>query len=327
MSYPFCLRGVPPLVWLGALAGGCQTLRPAPHGPDNTSTYCAPPQVFTTDTLLAAGAPPAPRPPLDTTARPLAARSWQLARAYGLEPALRQLVQRDPAGRAPALADYLAFVRRRQVAGLAVARATGEALRVAGELECARQRADQSAVALQALTTQRTNRFTVASLLMGAASGTISATVQNKETNLVLTVITAGLSAGLGAGALLVGPQLPYPLPHNLLAPVWDQRPRPALYPPGLWAALNEVRVGRAGAALPPPLARLRQRWAQYDQLTSGPPAQQARQQALYFGAGGNYHVAELQTRARMLTLLETEVRLVAQDLQKLGEELAAIEP
>ena len=32
---------------------GCQTLRPAPHGPDNTSTSCAPPQVFTTDTLAA----------------------------------------------------------------------------------------------------------------------------------------------------------------------------------------------------------------------------------------------------------------------------------
>ncbi len=99
--------------------------------------------------------------------------------------------------------------------------------------------------------------------------------------------------------------------------------------PAGLWAVLNEVRAGRAGPALPAPLARLRlrQRWAQYDQLTSGPPAQQAQQVALYFGAGGNYGVADLQARARMLTLLETDVRLVAQDLQKLSEELAALAP
>ena len=210
---------------------------------------------------------------------------------------------------------------------LAVARATSDVLGVAGELECERQRAEQSAVALQSLTTKRTNRFTAASLVMGAASGSISATVRNDETNLVLTLLTAGLSAGLGVGALLVSPQLPYPLPHNLLAPVWHQPPRPALYPPGLWAVLNQVRAGRAGLALPAPLARLRQRWAQYDQLTSGPPARQAQQQALYFGAGGSYHVADLQTRAKMLTLLETDVRLVAQDLQKLAAELNGLEP
>ncbi|AMJ67481.1 hypothetical protein [Hymenobacter sp. PAMC 26628] len=308
---------------------GCRTLHPAPRDPDNTRSYCAPPQVFTTDTLVAAGTAPTPRSPPDTTALPpLSARSWQLARAYDLEPALLQLAQRPPTGRGPAtIAEYLAFVRQRQTVGLAVARAAAEALRVAGELECERQRADQSAVALQALTTKRTNHFTTASLVMGAASGTISATVANKETNLVLTVITAGLSAGLGVGALLVGPQLPYPVPRNLLAPVWSRSPRPALYPPGLWAVLNEVRAGHASSALPAPLARLRQRWAQYDQLAGGPPAQQAQQQALYFGAGGNYRVADLQTRARMLTLLETDVRLVAQDLQKLGEELNAVAP
>lgn len=301
---------------------GCQTLHPTPHSADNTRSYCASPQVFTTDTLAPVSPP---RPPLDTTALPLSARSWQLARAYGLEPALHQLALRRAASPEPTLADYLVFVRQRQSAVLAVARAAGETLRVAGELECERQRAEQSAVALQSLITKRTNHFTAASLLMGAASGTISATIADTKTNLVLTVITAGLSAGLGAGALLVGPQMPYPLPRNLLAPVWHQTPRPALYPPGLWTVLNEVRAGRNRPALPAPLARLRQRWAQYDQLAQGKPARQAQQLALYFGTGGHYSVADLQTRAQMLTLLETDVRLVAQDLQKLLEDLNAL--
>ena len=316
------------LALLAMLAFGCQTLRPAPDGADNTSSYCAPPQVFTTDTLAAAGAPPAPAPPADTTALPpLSARSWQLARAYGLEPALHRLAASRRPGGAPTTAGYLAFVRQRQAVLLGAARAGSDAGRVASELECEKQRADQSAVALQSLTTQRTNRFTTASLVVGAASGTISATVANDRTNLVLTVITAGLSAGLGVGALLVSPQLPYLLPRNLLAPVWHQQPRPALYPPGLWAVLNQVRAGRAGAPLPAPLARLRQRWAQYDQLTSGKPARQKQQLALYFGAGGGYHVADLQARSRMLTQLAVDVRLVAQDLQKLAEEVNTVEP
>ncbi len=209
MSY---LRG-PRATWLlpVLLLAGCQTVPPAPHAADNTRSYCASPQVFTTDTL---GPAPTPRPGPDTTALPpLSARSWQLARAYNLEPALSELAhqRRPPTG--PMLPDYLAFMQQRQTVVLTVARATGDALRVAGELECERQRAEQTAVALQALTTKRTNRFTASSLVLGAASGVISASVQNNPTNLVLTVITAGISAGLGVGALLVGPQLPYPQP------------------------------------------------------------------------------------------------------------------
>lgn len=330
MSFSFRLGLGWLLPLLAALGSSCQTLRPASQGNDNTNSYCAPPEVFTTDTLAATGRTPTPQPPLDTTRLPLSARSWQLAEAYRMGPALTQLTQlaqRRQASRGLASPEYLAYVRQRQIMVLAVTRATNEVLRVASELECERQRADQSAVALQVLTTKRTNHFTVASLLMGVASGAISATLQDNNTNLVLTLITAGLGAGLGVGALLVGPQLPYPLPRNLLAPVWYQSARPALYPPGLWVVLGEVQVGRTGPALPPPLVHLRQRWAQYDQLTHGKSAQQAQQQALYFGVGGAYSLAELRTRSRMLTQLETDVRLVAQDLQKLVDELSTTEP
>ncbi|WP_375419214.1 hypothetical protein [uncultured Hymenobacter sp.] len=304
-------------------------MRPAAHGADDTSGYCLPPQVFTIDTLPAVGSAPASS--LDTMGLPpLSARSRQLARAYGLGPGLRQLRQPAQPGLAPGDAAQRAFIRQREALVLQVVQASGDALRVAEELECERQRADQAALALQGQQTKRTRNFTLGSLLAGAASGVISATVLAEDRanlNLVLTVSTAALSAGLGVATLFVNPQLNYPIRRNLLADIWYQRPRPALYPPGLWATLNEVRVGRPGSAAPAPLQTIRRRWAQYDQLTSGKPAQQAQQLALYFGAGGNYHADDLHTRAAMLTQLEVMVRLVNQDLQKLLVEVSNTEP
>ncbi|WP_375419092.1 hypothetical protein [uncultured Hymenobacter sp.] len=118
----------------------------------------------------------------------------------------------------------------------------------------------------------------------------------------------------------------PFWLLLALLAPVWSQSPQPAFYPPGLRAVLNQVQA-QAG---PRRWAACACTWAQYDQLSSGKPARQAQQLALYFGAGGNYHAAEVQgqlLRARRLTPLETDVRLVAQDLQKLMGELNVLAP
>lgn len=319
-----------PWLWLlssllGAGGSGCQTSRPTAHGADNTTTYCLLPEVFTPDSLhtpQAAFAPPAILLPPDTAGLPrLSARSRQLALAYGLAPALRQL-QRAHAGPAPTKAAYQVFGRQREALVLRVVQAAGDAERVMEELECERQRADQAAIVLQRRQTRRMNHFTVGSLLLGAASGTISATLQDKDTNLRLTVLTAGFSAGLGVGTLLVNPPLSYPIRRNLLASTWYRYPRPALYPPGLWAVLNQVRAGRADSDAPAPTQTIRRRWAQYDGLSG---SRAAAQEALYFGAGGSYHLDDLHTRSAMLTQLEVATRLINQDLQKLLVEVSNI--
>lgn len=325
MTHQYCFRGLCALALLNTV-GGCQSLRPAGRNADNTTNYCILPEVFVHDTLptVRTGATPPSVPP-DSTGLPLlSARSRQLALTYGLGPDLRQLRQPARTGSGPARADYQAFLRQRGKLVLQVVQASGDASRVTEELECERQRVDQTALGLQALQTKRMNRFTVGSLLMGAASGTISATLQNKATNLLLTVITAGLSAGLGVGTLLVSPQLDYPIQRNLLAPVWYQSPRPALYPPNLWALLNQVRVGRPDSNAPAPLQTIRRRWAQYNQLCDRTAAAHL---ALYFGAGGPYRLDDLHTRSAMLNQLEIMVRLANQDLQKLLVEVSAIEP
>lgn len=307
-------------------AGSCQSLRPSTGTGATTSPYCAAPrQLFGTDTL---GVVAAARPPVDSVALAgLSDRSQQLVRAYDLSPGLRQLQALRGLGLVPASAGYPAFSKQRRQLVLAVEQASADVLRVAEELACERQGAEQVAVALAGLQSTRQNRLTVGSLLAGGASGIVGATVQNNALNLALTLSTAVLSAALGVVTLLVNPQQDYPIRQNLLADIWYQRRHSALYPPGLWVWLHTVRAGGPAVSLPPPIQTIRRRWAQFDQLASGKPAEQAQQQALYFGAGGAYHVDELRTRANMLAQVEGYVRLANQDLQRLQLEISQLEP
>lgn len=308
-------------------AGGCRAVRPVVGSASDTSAYCAAPhELFTSDTLR--GATTDALPVLDTVALAgLSARSRQLVPFYGLSAGLHQLRQLRGAGLGPASAAYPAFLQQRRQLVLAVEQASADVLRVAEELDCERQRAEQAAVALAGVQAKRQNHLTVGSLLAGGASGIVGSTVQNDDLNLVLTLSTAALSAALGVATLLVNPSLAYPIRQNLLADIWYQRRRSALYPPGLWAALGAVRAGGPAASLPPPRQTLRQRWMQYDQFASGKPGQQTQQQARYFGAGGSYHIDDLRTRASMLAEVAAYVRLANQDLQRLQLEISQLEP
>ena len=319
----------PNLIWLLALliiAQGCGTIRPVRNSDENTNNYCAVPhQLFTIDTLHTDKA--ASLPMLDTnTVQGLSHRSLQLTHAYGFDPGLQQLIQKGK-GLTPISPAYPAFLKQRKAIVLQIVDASTDVLQVAEELECERQRAEQSAIALQGREDKQRNNLTVGSLLLGAASGTISATVKNSDLNLVLTVSTAVLSAALGVATIFVNPKINYPINQNLLTDVWYQHSRSALYPPGLWIVLNEKREGRSDEAMRSLLQTSHMRWTKYDQLTKGKPQQQKQQQKLFFGNGGSYHIDDLHTLFNMLTEIEVMVRLVNQDLQKLQVEVSNLEP
>ncbi|MEX8546762.1 MAG: hypothetical protein V5804_04095 [Mucilaginibacter sp.] len=316
-------------IWLLALliiTQGCGTIRPAINSEDNTNNYCTVPhQVFTIDTLHADKA--ASLPMLDTsTIHGLSPRSLQLTHAYGLNTGLQQLIQRGK-GLTPTSPAYPAFLKQRKAIVLQIVDASADVLQVAEELECEKQRAEQSAIALQGREDKQRNNLTVGSLLFGAVGSTVSATVKNSHLNLVLTVSTAVLSAALGVATILVNPQINYPINQNLLADVWYQHPRSALYPTGLWTVLNEKRERRSNQAVRSLLQTSRMRWAKYDQLTKGKPQKQQQQQKLFFGNGGSYHIDDLHTLSNMLTEIEVMVRSVNQDLQKLQVEVSNLEP
>ncbi|HEY6260161.1 MAG TPA: hypothetical protein VIW47_01110, partial [Nitrospiraceae bacterium] len=46
------------------------------------------------------------------------------------------------------------------------------------------------------------------------------------------------------------------------------------------------------------------------------------RRIALFFGEGGSYEIEDLRARAAMLDLLESDINLMSQDLERLMEEI-----
>ena len=320
-------RNISGLLALLVISQGCSTFRPAVNSADNTSNYCAVPhQLFNIDTLQT-NKSFASSPVLDTISPPdISARSRQLVHAYGMDTDLRHLARMNNDTGA-ASSDYFTFLKKRKVIVLRIVEASRDALRVAEELECEKQRADQSAVALQRLEDKQRNNFTVGSLVAGAASGAIGATINNSDLNLILTISTAAVSAALGLASIFVNPKMNYPISQNMLSDVWYQHSYSALYPSGLWNVLNEVRAGNSHLTTLSLLQTIRKRWAQYDQLTNGKPGQQAQQQQLFFGSGGSYQIDDLRTLAGMLAQVEVMVRIVNQDLQKLQVEVNNIEP
>lgn len=310
------------VVLLGLLAGAassCQVLRPATHAAD-TANYCDLPRLYVVDTLRASVADPTPT---DTIELPrLSTRSRQLARAFALGPGLRRLDLLERVDQTtPSANARNAYLGQRQHLITQVLLASAETLRVAEELDCEEQRANQAAADLQRRENHQIRNLTIGSIAAGVGGGLAGELLEVSATEHTLAIGGAVLSAGLGIATLFVNPRQQFTHPRNLLADTWYHRARSSLYPAGLWAVLS---APPAAAASPAPLQTIRQRWAQYDQLGGrNAPAQQA----LYFGPGGHYDADELRTRSNMLAQLEGAVRLVNQDLQQLLVELSNAEP
>lgn len=65
-------------------------------------------------------------------------------------------------------------------------------------------------------------------------------------------------------------------------------------------------------------------RWRQHGRLGEPGSDTEQRRIALFFGEGGLYEIEELRARAAMLDLLEADVNLMSQDLERLLQEILA---
>jgi hypothetical protein len=63
-------------------------------------------------------------------------------------------------------------------------------------------------------------------------------------------------------------------------------------------------------------------RWRQDGRLGEAGSERERRRVALFFGDGGSYDIEDLRARAAMLDLLESDINLMSQDLERLLEEI-----
>jgi hypothetical protein len=63
-------------------------------------------------------------------------------------------------------------------------------------------------------------------------------------------------------------------------------------------------------------------RWRQDGRLGEAGSEREQRRVALFFGNGGSYDIEDLRARSAMLDLLESDINLMSQDLERLLEEI-----
>ncbi len=254
--------------------------------------FCAPPVQTSLPT------PPEPPPPAG------APEVEQIAALVGLRSVLGERPRSE--------GSRLLALERMELARLEIA-ATG------AELECERERAEQAADAVSRTKSGQAEALTIASILAGAATSSASVLLSTRNASEVTQDAVAigggAVTAGLALGSLWVHPTVPLRTPRNLLAPLWEAADPSGLYPPLVWAYLSHPEFSNdRRQSIRDHLVERWRREGGLDRDTST-----AR---LLFGAGGDYDVDALRTRAQLLDEVLAEVHLESQDLASLAAAL-----
>ena len=200
-----------------------------------------------------------------------------------------------------------------------------EVASVTGEIDCENERTGQLRNQLQKAEEQRLRSFTVAGLVLGAATAIVSGGIalyspEAAAANIV-NVLGGAAQAGTGYATLSYAPTGLLRHERNLLADIWNEEGRSAAYPASIWRFLNHSRGGHADL----PLNRLLiAQWKADGRLGARDSDEERRRTGLIFGKGGNYTIEDLQARDAILDQLEATVKLLYQDLALLLRELSA---
>ncbi|MFS0757649.1 hypothetical protein ABC383_23590 [Noviherbaspirillum sp. 1P10PC] len=200
-----------------------------------------------------------------------------------------------------------------------------EVASVTGEIDCENERSGQLRNQLQKAEEQRLRSFTVAGLVLGAATAIISGGIalhspEAASANIV-NVLGGSAQAGTGYATLSYTPTGLLRHERNLLTDLWNGENGSAAYPASIWRFLNHSRGGNVDT----PLSRLLvAQWKADGRLGTQDSDEERRRAGLIFGRGGKYTIEDLQARDAILDQLEATVKLLYQDLALLLRELSA---
>ena len=270
----------------GLSLGGCASRQL----PKDAWGYCAPPE-------------PPPMAWLEDPVPDHAMRAERIAALLGVADEVRQAQGR---GSAAETAQVVLLER------VEVTRTLLEA--TVAELECERERSRQLAAHLEARMERWTTRFTISSIVVGAAttitSGLLLGSNTSSSSQEVVAVSGGALTGALALVSLFDHPRIEIKHERNALADVWFGPRVPSTFPLVVWAYLTRPEFSNEQAESI--RAHVVARWKEV-QLGGD-----ALDVALLFGAGGRYDAVNLNLRAAMLDQVEAEVRLMNQDLATL---------
>jgi len=250
-------------------------------------------------------------------------RALHMAQAVGLPGLLAQLttLEAQETGNVPSTA-YLA-VRQRISDQLQLASAdiaTASAL-----LDCETKRATLTATLLTRRENLREKRMTISAITIGSVAIIGASLLNLHEQHIAADWLH--IAGGVGEGGLGVlalrqkPPRVDYPHVRNPLRDVW-QKPRTSTqFAPLVWYYLNQPKTDTSRTVV----TELHDRWEVLTSLNAaGKRARKPHHEVDYFGEGGPYDAEALTLRATMLGQLETEIRLMNNDLTILLNEIVS---
>ncbi|WP_447987020.1 hypothetical protein [Nitrospira sp. Nam74] len=250
------------------------------------------------------------------------ALSVEAANAFDVLPLLQQM---------PALEQALAEGREgakaelQEVRGQIVERillVSFQANGVNAEIACEVARAQQLADYLQQQKDSRARLLTVLAVVAGGVAGMIGgglAIADHAVAEGVAVTIGGALSTVFGSTALFQQQEYEFRHPRNLLREIWEGPPNPVLFPDVIWRFLNRPLEEDPSTSLRTAIIA---RWRRDGRLGEPGSALEQRRNTLLFGEGGNYNVEDLQARAQMFNMLQSQVALVNEYLERFLRDL-----
>ncbi len=252
--------------------------------------------------------------------------AFETAAALGVVPFLDRLLiletQVGPRGEGPALE----YVRERRHITDRITLGILDVSSVAVEAGCEQGRATLLAEHLQKSLDKRQNVYTVLGLVgsgvltvISGAIGVGASSIGVLNTANVATVIGGASELIFGTAALIdtTGTEELYQ-ERNLLKDIWTGEN--SAFVPAVWSFLN-TRLTEEPAQ-PTLRETLIMRWRDDGRLGPAGSDTERHRIDLFFGKGGRYTIDELRARAAMLDLLETDISLMHQGMNRLIREL-----
>lgn len=199
-----------------------------------------------------------------------------------------------------------------------------EVASVTCKIDCESERSGQLRNQLQKAEEQCLRSFTVAGLVLGAATAIVSGSIalhsREAASANIVNVLGGSAQAATGYATLSYSPIGLLQHERNLLTDIWHGENGSAAYPASIWRFLNHSRGGNAGA----PLSRLLVAQCKAGGWLGTQDSDEDRRRArLIFGRGGKYTIEDLQARDAILDQLEATVKLLYQDLTLLLRKLS----
>jgi len=277
-------------------------------------SYCAPPSQYVYDSTYL--------PLADIT--PITKKDPLLLKKYSYE----DLLLANASGALFLLQDYVhmqqnknpdddslvfQLVKKQQIFNRLLLAST-EVASLAAELDCESERSKQLANSLDQINDTRIQRFTILSVVIGAATAVGTSVINNHAAQVAVGVGGSIVSAVFGGLAAISSRRsVVFKHEHNLLADVWYESKTSTLYPPFIWYVLNTKEF--TNRKVNSTVLNLKNRWVNEGLIDT---TKNTKTADLLFGVGGKYQADDLHTRTSMLNQLKAEVRSINQNLQAL---------